>query len=192
MDNLEINFYIKLSVTTYNIVGVVLFFMFILNLLVSIGFRNRNFKFIKYLNIMLLVLLLNIVLFKMYITFKVESIFGMYLHDLQLAFFKNNSNLGYLEYFSILSTSFSDAILILSIVVGLVCLDLLGSKNLFKFVNNISIFFLFTFFVVTMVSTNNLLIMFLSFEFIFLPTVYFAYTLGYSKKIDMAARILFY
>jgi hypothetical protein len=192
MDNLEINFYIKLSVTTYNIVGVVLFFMFILNLLVSIGFRNRNFKFIKYLNIMLLVLLLNIVLFKMYITFKVESIFGMYLHDLQLAFFKNNSNLGYLEYFSILSTSFSDAILILSIVVGLVCLDLLGSKNLFRFVNNISIFFLFTFFVVTMVSTNNLLIMFLSFEFIFLPTVYFAYTLGYSKKIDMAARILFY
>lgn len=42
-----------------------------------------------------------------------------------------------------------------------------------------------------MVSTNNLLIMFISFEFIFLPTVYFAYTLGYVKKINKATIILF-
>ena len=43
-----------------------------------------------------------------------------------------------------------------------------------------------------MVSTNNLLVMFLSFEFLFLPTIYFAYKLGYVKKIDKGTKILFY
>lgn len=34
--------------------------------------------------------------------------------------------------------------------------------------------------------------MFMSFEFIFLPTMYFAYMLGYSKKIDKSSELLFY
>lgn len=187
----EINFYIKVSITSYNICAFLLLVIFLLNLIASIFLKQHKLKTIKYLNIMVCVVLLSIILFKMYITFKVESVFGIYLYDIQVNFFQLNK-LKYLEHFSILSSSFSDAILILSIVVGLVCLDLLGSKDLFKSINNVSIFFLFTLFVIIMVSTNNLLIMFISFEFIFLPTVYFAYTLGYSKKIDMAAKILFY
>ena len=187
----EINFYIKVSITSYNICAFLLLIIFLLNLIASIFLKQYKLKTIKYFNIMVCVILLSIILFKMYITFKVESVFGVYLYDIQVNFFQLNK-LKYLEHFSILSSSFSDAILILSIVVGLVCLDLLGSKDLFKSINNVSIFFLFTLFVIIMVSTNNLLIMFISFEFIFLPTVYFAYTLGYSKKIDMAAKILFY
>jgi len=187
----EINFYIKVSITSYNICAFLLLFIFTINIIVSLFFKQYKLRIIKYINIIICVILLSVVLFKMYITFKVESIFGMYLYDIQVNFFQANK-LGYLEHFSILSSSFSDAILILSIVVGLVCLDLLGSKDLFKSINNVSIFFLFTLFVLIMVSTNNLLIMFISFEFIFLPTVYFAYSLGYSKKIDMAAKILFY
>ena len=34
--------------------------------------------------------------------------------------------------------------------------------------------------------------MFLCFEFLFLPTMYFVHKLGYSKKIDKANEILFY
>lgn len=187
----EINFYIKVSITSYNVCAFLLLTIFIINLIISLFFKQHNFKIIKYLNIMICVVLLSTMLFKMYVTFKVESVFGIYLYDVKINFFETNT-IKYLEHFSLLSSSFSDAILILSIVVGLVCLDLLGSKNLFKSINNVSIFFLFTLFVIIMVSTNNLLIMFISFEFIFLPTVYFAYTLGYSKKIDMAAKILFY
>lgn len=106
-------------------------------------------------------------------------------------FYEENKNLGILEHFATFSTAFSDTIVLLSIIIGMICLDILGSKNLLKVFNNLTIFFLFNFFVVIMVSTHNLLIMFLSFELIFLPTVYFAYTLGYSKKIDKASQILF-
>jgi NADH:ubiquinone oxidoreductase subunit 4 (subunit M) len=128
----------------------------------------------------------------MYITLKIEAILGNQLLTLKLNFFKNNSSLPYTELYTLFSSSFGDAIIILSIVVGLVCLELLGPKNLFQSTNNISIFYFFIFFTIIMCSTTNLLIMFISFEFMFLPTVYFAYTLGYTKKIDTASRMLIY
>jgi hypothetical protein len=112
--------------------------------------------------------------------------------DIRLEFFEENNNLSYLEYFIVFSSSFSDGILILSYLTGVMCLELLGPKNLFKNINNINIFFIFTLIVTIMVSTNNLLIMFICFEFLFLPTMYFAYKLGYSKKIDKATESLFY
>jgi len=129
---------------------------------------------------------------KFYITLKIESVLGSQLLTLKLQFFKANLHNPYCELYTLFSSSFGDAVIILSIVAGLICLELLGSKNLFQTVNNGSIFYMFTFFTIIMCSTTNLLILFLSFEFIFLPTVYFAYTLGYTKKIDTASRMLIY
>jgi NADH:ubiquinone oxidoreductase subunit 4 (subunit M) len=123
---------------------------------------------------------------------KLEKAAGLYLYQIKYDFFANNQNLGILEHFVIFSSGFGDAILVLSFFVGIVCMDLMGPKNLLKSLNNISIFYIFNFFVSIMVSTNNLLIMFISFELIFLPTIYYVYKFGYSKKIDKAIEILFY
>ena len=190
----EVTFYIKFSVATYNTCLLLMGIAFFINILSSLFFKNISYvnKVIKSLNISILVVLLTLLFFKLYITLKIESVLGVYFYDIKINFFKINNNINYLEHFTILSSSFSDSILILSVIVGLVCIELLGSKNLFNSFNNMNIFFLFTIFVTVMVTTNNLLIMFISFEFIFLPTVYFAYTKGYSKKIDVASEILIY
>ena len=71
---------------------------------------------------------------------------GPYLYDLKYNFFKENSKFFYYEHFIVFSSSFSDAILILSFITGLICLELLGLKNLFKTINNISLFYIFNFF----------------------------------------------
>ena len=41
-----------------------------------------------------------------------------------------------------------------------------------------------------MVYTQNLFSMFLFFEFIFLPSLYFVYTSGYAKRVDKSIKFL--
>lgn len=93
--------------------------------------------------------------------------------------------------FNGVNSLFSDSILILVHISGLICLLLLGERRLVKFIPNVSIFLIFIVMTIILVYTTNLLVMFLSFEFIFLPTIYFAYTGGYTKKVDKAIKILF-
>jgi hypothetical protein len=133
-----------------------------------------------------------LLIIKFYFSLKLEQCLGPYIYDIKYQFFIQNSSVSYFEHFVIFSSSFSDAILILSFITGLICLELLGSKNLLKTINNISLFYIFNFFVVIMVNTSNILVMFISFELIFLPTMFFVYKLGYSKKVDKANLILFY
>ena len=45
-------------------------------------------------------------------------------------------------------------------------------------------------FTINMVYTSNLLIMFLFFELIFLPSLFFVYTLGYAKRVDKTIKFL--
>jgi NADH:ubiquinone oxidoreductase subunit 2 (subunit N) len=125
---------------------------------------------------------LAILVLKFYLALKIEKIIGKFLPDIRFEFFEENNKLGILEHFVIFSSSFSDGILILSYFTGVICLQLLGNKDLFKNINNITVFFIFTLIVTVMVSTNNLLIMFICFELLFIPTIYFSYKLGYSKK----------
>ena len=68
----------------------------------------------------------------------------------------------------------------------------LQETYLFNNVYNISIFYIFNCFILIMVSTSNLLVMFLSFEFIFFPTIYYIYKMGYTRKVDKANEIIFY
>lgn len=185
--------YIKLSVALYN--GILLLFLivFIINLIKDLFVDNASIlrRFFALLNSLVILLAASLFIIKLYVALKIENILGSLFYPVKLMFYEENKNLGILEHFATFSTAFSDTIVLLSIIIGMICLDILGSKNLLKVFNNLTIFFLFNFFVVIMVSTHNLLIMFLSFELIFLPTVYFAYTLGYSKKIDKASQILF-
>lgn len=190
----EFTFYINLSTGIINITLISLLILFIINFLFNIFFKNLSLlnNIFRYVNLIVITIIFILLLIKFYMSLRLEQAVGPYIYDVKYLFYVENNNINFIEYCSVFSSSFSDAILLLSFITGIICLELLGLKNLFKSMNNISLFLIFNFFVTIMVSTNNLLIMFISFEFIFLPTMYFVYKLGYSKKIDKANEILFY
>lgn len=186
--------YAQFSSAAINFIIGIFMLLIIFNALFNLLNTNDSslLKIIKLLNMLVLYIVVCIIILKFYFSLKLEQCLGWTYYDLKLIFFTNNNHINYLHHINVFSSSFSDAILLLSILTGLVCLELLGSKNLLNNVNNLSVFLFFNFFVTIMVTTNNLLIMFLCFEFIFLPTMFFVYKLGYSKKIDKANESLFY
>ncbi len=190
----EFTFYINMSSGIINLVLILLIFIFILNFIITIFFKNINLlrKLVHYVNLLILTIILILILVKFLLTLKLEQAVGPYIYDVKYLFYVENKNISNLDYYFVFSSSFSDGILLLSIITGIVCLELMAYKNLLKYLNNISLFLLFNFFVTIMVSTNNLLVMFLCFEMIFLPTIYFVYILAYSKKSDKAGEYLLY
>lgn len=92
--------------------------------------------------------------------------------------------------FELNNSLLSDSIILLAFSSGLVCLYLLGEKNLSKHFSNLSIFSIFLVAIVAMVYTTNLLVMFIGFECLFLPTLYFVYTHGYVQRADKTLKIL--
>lgn len=190
----ELTFYVQISTAIINFTLLCLVLLIIINFIFNVSFNNNSllYNIIRYINLLFIVIILTLLLIKFFLSLKLEQALGPYMYDIKFFFYVDNNNLNFVEHFIVFSSSFSDAILILSFITGIICLELLGFKNLFSSINNVSIFFLFNFFVTIMVSTNNLLVMFISFEFIFLPTMYFVYKLGYSKKIDKVNETLFY
>lgn len=186
--------YVQFSSAVINITLFFLIMLIIINFIYNIFFKNISYliRLLRFINLLFLSIIITLLIIKFYFSLKLEQTAGIYIYDLKYNFFKENSYLFYFEHFIIFSSSFSDAIIILSFITGLICIELLGLKNLFKTVSNVNIFYIFNFFVITMVSTNNILIMFLSFEFIFLPTMYFVFKLSYSKKSEKANEVLFY
>lgn len=85
-----------------------------------------------------------------------------------------------------------DVILLLTFSSGMICLYLLGEKNLAKYVSNSSLFIFFYLAINLMVYTTNLLVMFIGFEFLFLPTLFFVYKHGYVQRTDKTLRVLLY
>lgn len=94
--------------------------------------------------------------------------------------------------FNLNNSILSDVVVLLAFSSGLVCLYLLGEKNLSKYLSNISIFAIFLVATIFMVYTTNLLVMFLGFEFLFLPTLYYVYSHGYVQRVDKTLKILLY
>jgi len=94
--------------------------------------------------------------------------------------------------FELNTSLLSDAVILLAFSSGLVCLYLLGEKNLSHFMSNLSIFAIFLVAIVAMVYTTNLLVMFIGFECLFLPTLYFVYSHGYVQRADKTLKILLY
>lgn len=86
----------------------------------------------------------------------------------------------------------SDVIVLLALSSGLICVYLLGEKNISKHITNLSYFSFFFVAIILMVYTVNLLVMFISFEFLFLPTLYFIYSHGYVERADKTLKILLY
>lgn len=85
---------------------------------------------------------------------------------------------------------FSEVIVLLSLIVTVVSWVYLSERFLYQ-----NVFFLFYFFIfvtatINMVYSNNLLVMFIFFEFIFLPSLFFVYQFGYAKKVEKTIGFL--
>ena len=118
-----------------------------------------------------MVVVVVILVLKLYSTMLLENIVDLRFYDLRLQFYNKNKNLSYKQYYTTFTSSFGDSILILSLIVGLICLQLLGQKDLTKSLSNFSLFCIINLIVMIMITTNNLLIMFICFELIFLPSI---------------------
>lgn len=193
--NILINF---LSTITISIIyiSLIMFITIIFSILINFNFKNWKyyntlFNINKYLHKILLLSFLVLIIFKIllyiYIQNMDDSAFCRIEEiSLKLSIFKN--------YYSLITINFllGDIIVILAYTSGLVCTFLLGERNIIKNISNLNLFSLFIIFTTIMVYTTNVLVMFIAFECIFVPTIYYAFTLGYTKKIDKAIKFLFY
>lgn len=84
----------------------------------------------------------------------------------------------------------SDSVVLLGLVIGWYCQFLLNNKKLFNSFTDHNVFFIFILCIIFMVYTTNLLIMFISFEFLFFPTIYYIFRHTYSKKSNKALKFL--
>lgn len=85
---------------------------------------------------------------------------------------------------------FGDTLVLLVLLVTFFSWWFLSERYIFK--NKFLVFFLLIFFfcTVNMVSTTHFLLMFTFFEFIFFPSIFFAYSLSYSKKAEKTIEYL--
>ena len=83
-----------------------------------------------------------------------------------------------------------DTLTLLAITTSLITWVFLSERNLSNYNSGFTYFTIFIIFTINMVYSNNILNMFLFFEFIFLPSLYFVYVLGYSKKVEKTIKYL--
>lgn len=123
-----------------------------------------------------------------YVYFSVLLIFALFVLKFYISY------CAYCNFFlpihSVTSSLFSDTLVLLAIIVTFVSWYYLSERFLFKSSFFIIYFFVFIFCTVNMVYTSNLLIMFIFFEFIFLPSLFFVYKFGYSKRVEKTISFL--
>lgn len=174
----------------------ILLITFILTvLLVKLNLNTKKFSalfsFIKYTNMFFVGLILFCVFFKFILylwNFKTYTLLLMNYNSISIKF----NHLLFTPVFDLNTSLLSDAIILLAFSSGLVCLYLLGEKNLSNYMSNLSIFAIFLVAIIAMVYTTNLLVMFIGFECLFLPTLYFVYSHGYVQRADKTLKILLY
>lgn len=174
---------------------ILLFFFFLTILLVRSNISTDKFSslfgYIKIFNILTLTLIFTVTVIKFFLylwNFKIYSFYKSSFEWMSL-------NFEYLPYnptFDLNASSFSDVIILLAFSSGIVCIHLLGEKNLVNNLPNVTIFSGFLVSIIIMVYTCNILVMFIGFEFLFLPTLYFVYHHGYVERVDKTLKILLY
>lgn len=165
---------IFLTINYFIICLIILFFNF-LNITVTYNIRS------VILNIYwLFVFLLWIIFFyKFYINFR---ILNCTLNTTIIEWFRNNGLWNI--------TLFGDTLILLCITTLIISWIFLSERYLQSKPLYGVYFFIFVIFTINMVYTNNLFIMFMFFELIFLPSLFFVYLLGYSKKVEKTIKYL--
>lgn len=178
-----LDWYLLLNSILPNIITFLFFLYFILTLIYRGASSKISSSFIKniYLNIywLFIVFLWGIFFCKFYLNFKYFNYAGG---------FKTNElrgvNIGW--NFSI----FGDVLVLLCLTTLMISWIFLSERYLQQNPAYTTYFFIFVIFTLNMVSSNNLLVMFLFFEFIFVPSLFFVYFLGYSQKVERTVRYL--
>lgn len=83
-----------------------------------------------------------------------------------------------------------DTLIILCVTTIIISWVFLSERYINLNIHNSLYFFIFIIFTINMVYTTNLLTMFIFFELIFLPSLFFVYVLGYSKKVEKTIKYL--
>ena len=181
-----------LLLSKYVIIYSVLFIcllILVLLLAIKLNISKTNhlqvFNLLKNVVAFSLLLLFFLNFFKFLISVVRIRVYNQFLVDLIYSF---EFKLGYT--LSSYNTALCDSIVLLAIITGMVCIFLLGDKHLYGNLINIIYFLFFILVTIAMVYTVNLLVLFISFEMIFIPTIYFVYKLGYIKKTDKTIKYL--
>ena len=181
-----------------NILNVVVVVSFFSLLFLGLAFSNIKYFSVFYTKqldkLKFIYLLLLVLIFFLY-SVKFISNFWLlnnyyYLGNIFCTSFIIKKKLIALNYMVSNYSLFSDTIVLLCIITTFISWVYLSERNLFLVNFNIFYFFIFIIFTINMVYTTNLLSMFIFFEFIFLPSLYFVYWLGYSKKVDKTIKYL--
>ena len=148
-------------------------------------FKMTYFNFVIVMTIFIFLLLM----------FKISCLFFFgetWLSFLAVKTLNNNCLIAYLNFISYgqYSSYLGWSLLLLCFLTSALSLFYLGDRNIFSKGSSASYFTFFLFCTTLMINSTNLLVVFFSFEFIFFPSLYFVYSLGYVKKVDKAIYFL--
>ena len=162
------------------------FFYFTFLFITLIFSKTESTKFnIFFKNIFILICWLLLIFTWLVFLFKLYSNFTFWEQEISRKSFELMENNIIFE-FSI----FGDTLVLLCITTLIVSWVFLSELYLFFSSYNTIYFFIFIIFTLNMVYADNLLVMFLFFELIFLPSLFFVYMLGYSKKVEKTIKYL--
>ncbi len=149
------------------------------------------FNFVKIFNLSILTLIFTLTLIKFILYILNFKVYSIYLNSFDWYSLEFNY-LPFSPTFDLNYSTLSDVIILLAFSSGIICIHLLGEKNLVTNISNISVFSCFLISIILMVYTCNILVMFIGFEFLFLPTLYFVYHHGYVQRVDRTLTIILY
>lgn len=114
-------------------------------------------------------------------------VYKFYLSNIvQIFSYLNNSYLNTISFYNI----FGDTLNCLCLLTTIISFIYLSERYLFKLNVNIFYFFIFVCCTLQMTTTNDIFVMFIYFELLFIPSLFFVYHLGYSKKVDITITYL--
>ena len=154
----------------------------------TVSFFQVKFLLSSLINFIYLFIFL-LIIFKLFIIFTFN---GEWLSFISVKTLNNSVLCAYLQFISVgqYSTPFGWSLLLLCYLTTLLSLYYLGDRNVFLRGSSAIYFTFFLFCTVIMIESSNLLTIFISFELIFFPSLYFVYSLGYVKKVDKAIYFL--
>lgn len=177
MVSVPISTFFFLFFENFTVYSVFLFFFCLLIFLFVLTSKNWSFLFV------------NASIFFNFIYFLIVILLIGFSY---LFYLKNNlnfitiNNVNYLKQ----SSLFSEILVLLATLITLISWVFLSERYLFKNVFFVIYFLIFIVATINMVYSSNLLTMFIFFEFIFLPSLFFVYQFGYSKKVEKTILFL--
>ena len=187
-------FFNKLPFYTFIILSVFIIFSLLVQVILSTNFFfTKLLNIIKFLFLMLLLSLTSLFLARFFFFYFFNNSLHLFLVNQKISQVYLDNICTFTQTFSLSCniTLFGSALLVLGFFSSFISLIYLGDRKLISNLNNSVFFCYFLICTLFLTNTHNLLVMLLSFECIFFPSLYFVYTYGYAKRVDISIKILF-